>query len=116
MTDGPGAACNQHYFIGDWSIREDAAMCRHSRHPQAGALGEACVSRQWDGTYGGLHRILGGGAERATDLRLVQPDPFTEAGLGHVRANEVDDPRAILVRNDPGEFQASGQPLAPLPV
>src|SRR5262249_27934810 len=39
-----------------------------------------------------------------------------EAGGGHARADAIDDPRAVLMGNDPGEFDAPGQALSPLPV
>ena len=87
VTDGSSAAGDQHRLAGDRSIRQDAAMGGHRRDPEAGALHEAGVGGQRDGAYGRLDRILGGGAEGAADLRLIEPDAFAEAGRGYARAD-----------------------------
>ncbi len=43
---------------------------------------------------------LGGGAERALPLRVVEPDPLADPGLLDALADRVDGARAVLVGDD----------------
>ena len=86
VPDCAGAPRHQHGLAGYRSVGEQAAVCRHGRNAEAGALFEGDRWRQRNGVVGWLGGVFGGGAEGPAELRFEQPDSLTQSGFRHTRS------------------------------
>jgi hypothetical protein len=101
LADPARGAGHQHGLAGDGAIGEEAAVGGHRRDAEAGPVSEADAVRQAHGVAGGHDNILGRGAEGPLPLGLVEPDPLAHPRRLDAGADRVDNPRAVLVGDDP---------------
>src|SRR5207244_4736843 len=96
------------------AVCEDAAVGSHGRNAEAGRGVEVHIVRQGNGPSSGHSAILGGGAAGAVPGRFVYPDALPDAVGRDTSTHRVNDARAILVRNNPGQGHralSSGPPI-----
>ena len=78
-------------------------MRSHRRNAQARTRVEADRIGQRHGLVRRNRRVLRGGAERAAQVGLVDPDALADARRIDAVAHGVDDSRAVLVRDHDGK-------------
>ena len=77
-------------------------MRGHRRDPQTGPGQHVGARRQAHGVGTREHHPLSGRATSAAQLGFVEPHRLAHACRGHPSAHRFDDPRPVLMGNDPG--------------
>ena len=83
---------------------EQTAMGSHGGDADAGTLLETHVFREGHGVLGWQCDVLSGSAERPLPLAFEQPHALAYTGGVDARADRLDRPCAVAVRNDPWEW------------
>ena len=99
MPDRPGAAGHQNRGVLDRPVPEYQVVRSQGLDAQAGAQLHRDAVGQRDRAVFRDHGPFGGGPPAAAARGEVQPDPLADAVLRPARADRVDDPGAVLMRD-----------------
>ncbi|MEH2525324.1 hypothetical protein V1288_003233 [Bradyrhizobium sp. AZCC 2176] len=101
MTNGAGAAGDQHRLSHDRPVAEQAGPRRHAGDAEGGAFRKRQIVGQRRHQMFSERNIFGRRAERAAvALAVEQPDALANLEPRNAVADLVDDSGAVAVRND----------------